>query len=1343
MKYIGILALIMLTMVSAPMQAQTFEQKLAKAEKIKERKGEMNDKYLDALSEAIQIAFGAKDYETANKYRLIHMDIVKQKFGDNSLEYAEDLWRLGNVSSYKGEDYTFACYQKAGQIYELNNATDAFPYGSLMVNEFIYYNNTGNPELALTCILNAISTFSNWLGKEWKGNRLFPESYALYHMFLGELYEYKLSDTVSALEAYEKCDNLLDRFKVKETFDYTEHLYLDLTILCGKMERYDKQIFWGDKWAEVIKNTYGEFSKNYIDAIGSSRYFYWNAGDVDGAINVSRQYVNLISNSLDSLNVNPRTDSLYISAVESLGMLYGSIQNYSGVIETASELKDICIDAQMTETDVYIHILEDLILAYYHTGDYDDFLTVGNEYESLLKKYDATETEGYCSYLGLKVEILTFLNKETEYQKVYKELAALTEKLYDKNSYKNLILIYQKANKEAIVDNYSAAKNTLAGCYDILNSGVDIFENKSDSLIIMAHIHQMEANILSSENNPETENRFKLAIREFEESGVDNAAVYTNLGVYYYTNKKLINKALECFGKSREILENKGDTVSVNYFTVLNNIGLCYKDLGKYNKAINAFNYTAYSVEQSCGKNHPLYALTLQNMSTFYFAITDYESAIRFGEEAKDIIEIVYGRESEKYAVILQNLGMYYEQIRNHSRAEEYLLSSIDLFHKASGDSNPNLIYPYVNLLEVYGVQGKFDEFDEIDRTCKDILLTNGLFNTTDAASYYCSIAYIYSVYNNPRAKDYYIQALSLIGELGLEGSPDYLVVNLYYALSCCIDGTPEESLSISLAEMYRQQYLSNYAYFNKAERESLISGNRYLLFKNVLFTTPSSDSYNTSLFDFLLFNKGLLLGTSSSFAESVYSSGDDALISKYNRLMAMTNVLDGKQSQDDSLRNFTEEDIRKESSLLEREITTQLQRTGNYLSDINMRYEDVVDALSAKDVAIEFVLYKDYRDTDKYAALVARKGWQVPKFVQLGNKDEVDKLISNKPSQLYSSGFISSELFGLLWTPLEEYLSPGDNVYFSPDGCLYQFALEQLIDGKNRRLCEKYNMTRCSSTKVICNRRNSHSYNKAVLYGGLRYDETEQIMVDASRNYTVSTFNSNGLFELTRSNGTRRGWDYLPGTLSEVTDISLLLNKANVTNIVYSESEGNEESFKALSGEDISILHLATHGFYIPESDAEKHSFTASNPFSPNAISAASSSMNRSGLLMSGGNNAWIGGSAPDGVEDGVLTASEISDMNLNSVDLLVLSACETGLGEITDDGVIGLQRAFKNAGVGTIVMSLWAVDDQATSLMMETFYKNLLSGKPKRDAFKIAQKTVRSQYEDPSYWASFIMLD
>jgi CHAT domain-containing protein len=196
-----------------------------------------------------------------------------------------------------------------------------------------------------------------------------------------------------------------------------------------------------------------------------------------------------------------------------------------------------------------------------------------------------------------------------------------------------------------------------------------------------------------------------------------------------------------------------------------------------------------------------------------------------------------------------------------------------------------------------------------------------------------------------------------------------------------------------------------------------------------------------------------------------------------------------------------------------------------------------------------------------------------------------------------------------------------------------------------------------------------------------------------------------------------------------------------NISTYVYTTIAGNEESFKALSGKKTPIIHLATHGFFYKNEEVVNKPFFETMHIGEQPI-RPDNSLKRSGLILAGAQKAWLGEAIPDSVEDGILLAEEIATMDLIGTDLVVLSACETGLGEITSEGVFGLQRAFKKAGVQTIIMSLWSVNDLATSLFMRVFYQEWLSGKTKHEAFAIAQKTVRESYEGND-WAAFIMLD
>ena len=280
--------------------------------------------------------------------------------------------------------------------------------------------------------------------------------------------------------------------------------------------------------------------------------------------------------------------------------------------------------------------------------------------------------------------------------------------------------------------------------------------------------------------------------------------------------------------------------------------------------------------------------------------------------------------------------------------------------------------------------------------------------------------------------------------------------------------------------------------------------------------------------------------------------------------------------------------------------------------------------------------------------------------------------------------------------------------------------------------------MVRLSSTRQLCAQQSATELANATLYGGINYNTSPEEMEIASTHYAQRHLASTRA--VVADTLTRAGVSYLPGTKREVEQIGKMLadNKVRVT--LYTAEEANEESFKSLSGESPTVLHIATHGFYWTAQTAQQSSWLGER------TEAVQDPLTRCGLLLSGANAALRGrgGELPEQVQDGILTAKEIALMDLTGVDLVVLSACETAKGDVESEGVYGLQRAFKQAGVGTIIMSLWTVDDQATQLLMTEFYKIwMLPGMSKRDAFLLAQDAVKKKYPEPKYWAAFVLLD
>jgi CHAT domain-containing protein len=370
-----------------------------------------------------------------------------------------------------------------------------------------------------------------------------------------------------------------------------------------------------------------------------------------------------------------------------------------------------------------------------------------------------------------------------------------------------------------------------------------------------------------------------------------------------------------------------------------------------------------------------------------------------------------------------------------------------------------------------------------------------------------------------------------------------------------------------------------------------------------------------------------------------------------------------------------------------------------------------------------------------RYCAVILKKGFSSPEIVPLCKETELMDIDSD-------SLYCSDVLYSLIWKPLETQLKGVKNIYFSADRELHKIGIEYAQMQDEKRMDECYNLYRLSSTRVLAENHKSAKHKDAVLFGGLLYDLKPEQLIAESRK---GDYHSKKVSRVRDLSELRYGVKYLPGTKDEVENIykSFLSNgKANCS--IISDIEGTEESFKSLSSKNVGIIHLATHGFYWSEEDAEERNYVS---FLSNTKNKSQNyedmALLRSGLFFSGANIGLAGEELPNDVEDGVLTAKELSAMNLGNVDMVVMSACQSGLGETTGEGVFGLQRGFKLAGANTLLMSLWKVDDEATKILMTEFYKNYLSGKTKRESLKLAQQTLRTTHPEPEYWASFILLD
>jgi len=649
----------------------------------------------------------------------------------------------------------------------------------------------------------------------------------------------------------------------------------------------------------------------------------------------------------------------------------------------------------------------------------------------------------------------------------------------------------------------------------------------------------------------------------------------------------------------------------------------------------------------------------------------------------------------------------------DYAKAESCHLESKAIVEKVMGKEHPSYAGSLNNLGGLYDSMGDYAKAESCyleSRAIYEKLLGK------EHPSYASSLNNLYTLYLN---KEEYTQALRIKQEqIKLHAS----LINRNFAF---------------LSEQQRTDY------WNINSRS--FEGSYSLSFFHPI---PASNILN---YDNALFTKGLLLRTTNAVRDAVYSSDNKALIAQFEelgRLRQQISALRQSGGNEAYIRS-----LEGKAETLDKYLTQASASYKDFNADFN--WQRVRNSLQAKEAAIEFVSFRlyDRKGTNThYAALVVKPGVNAPEWVPLCEESVISELFTKldgeKPQKqadiLYNE--YGSALYDAIWRPLEKTLVNASTVYYSPSGLLHKVAFSAIPVNADSRLMDKYNLNMVSSTREVVSIKNGTSGKpgSAVVYGGLEYNVDAASMRREALAYNVSEPAAR-INSVLPKDGSRGGaWNYLFWTKEESRDIQRLLEENKIPVTLYDGAKGNKESFKNLSAKKIPVIHLATHGFFIQDIEKNYGEKEQMEQFGLGE-KAFENPLLRSGLILAGGNNAWAGNPV-EGVENGILFADDIAQMNLVGTDLVVLSACETGLGAVNNsEGVFGLQRAFKLAGTRTLIMSLWEVDDEGTGVIMNEFYRNWLSGKSKQEAFKNAQRNLRSnsRYASPFYWAGFVLLD
>lgn len=912
--------------------------------------------------------------------------------------------------------------------------------------------------------------------------------------------------------------------------------------------------------------------------------------------------------------------------------------------------------------------------------------------------------------------------------------------------YKESIALYEKLN--IVDDQYILALSFLSNEYQSIEKEDEalIFQNK----VIQArkklgnsekYLHELEMMLISGRSN----DRILIVEKELKDlpAFVDTISMaYTNMlkamVVAYEIIREDYEKASYYCDRSLSILKLNE---SENILRIAEMLGrksryLCWLNL--YKESIET-GENAKMIFDTYDVKPDIYITILQDLARCYLEAYDYEKSDSYLKQMEELCK--EKKDWLSLAEAYNSIGNNYKYSEQLDKAEQYLIKAIEVLNahddarqyiidviEQTGNreiDNPSTLASIQyrididkwgfngELASIYQKQGKMSNAiaKEIDN--EEILKQIG-----DEQMYVMHLGALAHYYIED--KQYDIAQKSIDQILLLDKGNNYMILPKSYFFMAII---AKESGKLNEAIQY----------FEKAAKLSKLSNN---LNEQFFIQAGLSGLYcDKGLYDKaeekLSEVLGLVQNTIMNDITGMKSNQKQRLWDKYELFFVKYRDIVEKAGwnpvNNSKLFDFT---LFSKSLLLDSD-SSDKQTSQKRMS---IKWRDIQKSLSDDDIAIEFVSIVDSLYYSTYYALVIDKSCDYPNIITLYKDSDFEKKIQNRHK------FVIDVVGDLVWKPILRQYVP-KNIFFSPDGILHRVPIEYSnVDGIGE-MNDKYNMFRLSSTKEIVFNKQKDTIKKAALFGGLDYN-------GISNNADIGDNSTN----LMRSINERGGFEPLYGTYEEITEIGNILKSNNVATTIYAEDCGTEEIFKNLSGKNVNVLHLSTHGMYVNPGDAEQKKNTnnfdflelISNEKDPVKEDKV---MTHSFLIMSGGNKTIQRKSIVQGTEDGILTASEISHMDLQKLDLVVLSACETALGDINYSGIYGLQRGFKKAGAKTILMSLDKVDDEATRLLMVEFYRNLMSGKTKHQSLKNALHYLRQvdngKYDKPEYWASFIMLD
>lgn len=807
----------------------------------------------------------------------------------------------------------------------------------------------------------------------------------------------------------------------------------------------------------------------------------------------------------------------------------------------------------------------------------------------------------------------------------------------------------------------------------------------------------------------------------------------------------------------------------------MNNLASVYYLQGEYGLAEEYHTATAELRQKLLGKGHPSYAVSLINLGALQTDLRNYDKGEQLYLEAKAIFEdSLHLTEHYFYTMSLVNLGDLNIFKQDYQRAEGFLIQAKTIFEKTNNTQQQLYLKCLYSLIACSRNLGKKEQARECSRIAKQVQA--GLLDKTHPWYALGLVLESYDSYDNGD----YAKAVALCEEAQqvLEasmGEQNDIYLDMMLSLARANWGKTDFKAAASTVakahEIEKTMLLNGVQHLSEQELSAYVTrfvGNQGLMLS---FASKQSD-LATTCFDNALFQKGFLLN--SLIQVNHFSHKNPETEAAFNNLKTLKRQLARQLAKSKTdIDETAVANLQDNISALEKNLARSVSGLGEAMRQVT--WKEVQGKLAATEAAIEFVhfRYHDPMPTDSivYAAILTTHNSQQPIFISLFEEKQLDSLLTPNSERkadyvngLYTvaerglkpKGKPQRTLYELLWQPLEKALEGKKTLYFAPTGLLHRINVGAIPINDEATLADRFDLVEMGSTRqlVIGSQQSAVGSRSAALFGGVQYEMDSMAIAAANAQIQTEPIASRSTgargLSFSETDASHRGgtWSYLKWTEKEVSSVETILKNGGITCSLSKGYEATEEVFKAIgeSGPSPSVLHIATHGYFFPDVKSSANTPSSETGAGEAAFKTSEHPMIRSGLLLAGANHAWQTGQPlrPD-LEDGILTAYEISQMNLSNTELVVLSACETGLGDIQgNEGVYGLQRAFKIAGAKYLVMSLWQVPDQETSVFMTQLYRHWLEDKMSIPAaFRATQKEMRERFINPYQWAGFVLVE